>query len=332
MSELRKDPVTGRWVIIASERAKRPRQHSVIDFSADLEPCPFCPGNEAMTPAEVLAYRDPQTQPNSPGWHVRVVPNKYPALERSAVRQAQNDGLYESMNGVGVHEVIIESSEHVTDIGRLSEEQIALVLRAYGERLRHWRQAQRWRYLLLDKNQGERAGATLEHVHSQLVALASVPKDIVDKTDSMLKHYASSGRCIYCEMIERAIDRQECLVSSDEHFIVLCPFAPRFAYETWILPRDHAPVFEQISDVDIIALARALRDTFARLNLATDNPPFNYVIHTGAKAETASHHYHWHMEIMPQLTRAAGFEWGTGTHINPVAPEAAARLLRDARI
>jgi UDPglucose--hexose-1-phosphate uridylyltransferase len=332
MSEFRKDPVTGRWVIIASERAKRPRQHSVIDFSADIEPCPFCPRNEAMTPAEVLAYRDPQAPPNSPGWRVRVVPNKYPALEKSAVWQAQNDGLYESMNGVGVHEVIIESPEHVTDIGRLSETQIALVLRAYGDRLRHWRQDQRWHYLLIYKNQGERAGATLEHVHSQLVALPSVPKDSVDKTASMLKHYASTGRCIYCEMVEKEIDRQERLVSSDEHFIVLCPFAPRFAYETWILPRDHAPVFEQSSETDTIALARTLRDTIRRLNRALDNPPFNYVIQSNPKPESANGPYHWHMEIMPQLTRAAGFEWGSGTHINPLSPEAAARLLRDARI
>jgi UDPglucose--hexose-1-phosphate uridylyltransferase len=332
MSELRKDPVTGRWVIIASERAKRPQQRNIVDASAEIEPCPFCAGNEALTPPEVLAYRKTRAQPNSSGWSVRVVPNKYPALEPGAVWHADHDGLYEEMNGVGVHEVIIESPEHVTNVGSLSAKQIDLVLRAYQERLRHWRNDSRWPCLLIYKNQGERAGATLEHVHSQLVALPSVPKDIADKTASMLKHYASTDRCIYCAMIEKEIDRQERLVSRDEHFIVLCPFAPRFAYETWILPREHAPVFEQSSETDTIALARTLRDTITKLNGALDNPPFNYVIHTSPIAEPANRHYHWHMEIMPQLTRAAGFEWGSGTHINPVSPEAAARLLRDARI
>lgn len=330
MSEFRKDPVTGRWVIIAAERAKRPRQRSVVNSSAGIEPCPFCAGNEVMTPAEVLAYRDPLAPPNSPGWRVRVVPNKYPALEASAARQTQNDGLYESMNGVGVHEVIIESSEHVTDVGQLSEEQITLVLRAYRARLRHWREDPRWRYLLVYKNQGERAGATLEHVHSQLIALPAMPKEVVDKIDGMKRHYASTGRCIYCEMIEKEIAHRERLVSNHDRFIVLCPFAPRFAYETWILPRVHAPVFEESSEPDAIALARTLRDTLARLNQTVDEPPFNYVIHTSPIEDPASSHYHWRMEIMPQLTRAAGFEWGSGTHINPVAPEVAAGLLRSA--
>lgn len=330
MSECRRDPVTGRWVVIASERAKRPQHQNVTGPSAGLEPCPFCAGNEAMTPAEVLAYRDARARPNSPGWRVRVVPNKYPAFEASAVWQTQTDGLYESMNGVGVHEVIIESSEHVTDIGQLSEEQIALVLRAYRERLRHWRQDRRWRYLLVYKNQGERAGATLAHVHSQLVALPSVPKDIVDKTAGMIGHYEATGRCIYCAMIEKEIVHRERLVSNDDRFIVLCPFAPRFAYETWILPRDHVPTFEQSSEADAIALARTLHDTLARLNRAVDEPPFNYVIHTSPIEDPARSHYHWRMEIMPQLTRTAGFEWGSGTHINPVAPEVTAGLLRRA--
>ena len=181
------------------------------------------------------------------------------------------------MNGVGVHDVIIESSEHVTDIGRLSEEQIALVLRAYRERLRHWRQDQRWRYLLIYKNQGERAGATLKHVHSQLVALPSVPKDIVDKTAGMIGHYEATGRCIYCAMIEKEIVHRERLVSNDDRFIVLCPFAPRFAYETWILPgitrRRSSSARERIPS----PRAHAARH-LARLNRAGDEPPFNYVI------------------------------------------------------
>lgn len=329
MSELRKDPVSGAWVIIAADRAKRPQQNA---SAGGMEPCPFCTGNEAMTPPEVFTYRESPGKPNSPGWSVRVVPNKYPALEQSAQWHIKKEGLLKSMNGVGVHEVIIESPEHVTDLGGLSKKQIALVLRAYQQRLRHWRDDPRWQHLMVYKNQGERAGASLEHVHSQLVALPTVPKDIVDKIDRMRNHRETTGRCIYCEMIEMEIKRQERLVRFDGQFAVFCPYAPRFAYETWILPMNHAPVFEEISENEVLVMANTLRDTLARLRLAAKHPPFNYVIYTGSKTVSEQGHYHWHMEIMPQLTRAAGFEWGSGAHINPVAPETAARLLRDARV
>jgi UDPglucose--hexose-1-phosphate uridylyltransferase len=327
MPELRKDPISGRWVIIATDRAKRPHQHG----STATEPCPFCPGNEAMTPPEVLAYRR-SGDSNAPGWSLRVVPNKYPALEQTAQYLPRKDGLLESTNSAGVHEVIIESPEHVTDIGSLSKEQIALVLRAYQQRLLHWRNDPRWQYLMIFKNQGELAGASLEHVHSQLVALPAIPNDIVDQIDRMSKHRETTGRCIYCEMIEREIERGERLVWLNKRFVVLCPYAPRFSYEICILPIDHRPVFEDILAQEMATLANTLLDTLARLSVVANDPPFNLVIYTSPKLASADGHYHWHMEIMPQLTRAAGFEWGLGAHLNSVTPETAARLLRDARI
>jgi UDPglucose--hexose-1-phosphate uridylyltransferase len=330
MPEFRQDPITGRWVIIASERAKRPHHLSGNSAKTQSLPCPFCEGNEAMTPPEIWSLRPSSTRANAPGWRLRVVPNKYPALEDLGQWRMNSKGIYQSRTGVGAHEVIIESATHRIHMGELSEEEFADVLRAYRKRMRVLRNDPRWRYLLIYKNQGERAGATLEHIHSQLIALPTIPKEAVDELNSAKKHFASTGRCIYCDIVHREVARGERLVSDSEQFVVLCPFAPRFAYETWILPKNHAAAFEQSSDADILAAAHSLRDVIIRLNRALDDPPFNYFIHSIPIRDAEPTHYHWHIEILPQLTRAAGFEWGSGAHMNSVAPEDAARLLRDA--
>jgi UDPglucose--hexose-1-phosphate uridylyltransferase len=328
MSELRQDAVTGRWVIIAAERSKRPGQIGNNRAPAPSPPCPFCPGNEALTPPEIFAQRPEHTRADAPGWQIRVVPNTYPALEDSGTLTMNQHGIYRSMNGLGAHEVIIESPEHIVDMGMLSADQLANVLRVYRARMRALRRDPRWRYLLLYKNHGERAGASLEHVHSQLIALPTLPKETSGELDGVERHFESTGRCIYCETIEREVERGERLVLNSERFAALCPFAPRFAYESWILPKNHGAVFEESQDKDIVAFARILHELIARLNRALDQPPFNYVIHS-IPPQSESNHYHWHMKILPRLAHAAGFEWGSGCHMNSVAPEDAARLLRN---
>jgi UDPglucose--hexose-1-phosphate uridylyltransferase len=328
MSEVRKDPVTGRSVIIAPERDKRPRQRDPRNHLARSELCPFCAGNEALTPPEVWARRDVNTQPNTPGWRVRVVPNKYPALEDCGTWTNRQEGIYESWAGFGVHQVIIESPDHLVNPGMLSEEQFADVLSAYRDRMRDLQRDSRWEYLLLYKNQGNLAGATLEHIHSQLVALPFVPTQAIDELRGAKMHHKLTGSCIYCDVIQPELEHGERLVSASERFVALCPFASRFAYETWILPKNHQAAFVESSEADILALAGALRDVITRLNCALANPPFNYFIHSTPVHETASTHFHWHIEILPQLARAAGFEWGSGSHMNSVAPEDAAGLLR----
>ena len=330
MPEFRQDPVTGRWVIIAPARNARPRYIEIASEQKRTEPCPFCAGNESMTPPEVWADRDSKAEANSPGWRVRVVANKYPALENSSTRFNPKKGLYQTMGGVGIHEVIIESPEHVVNLSALSKEQIVDILCAYRARLSVLKDDRRWRYLLIYKNHGERAGATLEHVHSQLVAMPVVPKEAQDEIDGMRRHFDATRRCIYCDIIQSESGQGERLVFRSNRFITLCPFASRFGYETWILPKNHAANFEQSSDGDITALAESLSAFTAKLNLVRDNAPFNLVIHSAPNEESVDQRYHWHMEILPQITRAAGFEWGTGVHMNSVAPEDAARLLRDA--
>ena len=332
MSEFRQDPITGRWVIIASARASRPCHIRVPGNQTRAESCPFCAGNEAMTPPEVWAERDSNSERNSPGWRVRVVANKYPALEDGGEWSGKNDGLYRAMNGLGVHEVIIESPEHVVRMSALRKEQFERILRAYQVRLGALRNDPRWRYAFIYKNHGERAGATFEHIHSQLVALPFVPREARDEISGARRHFETTRRCIYCDIIRRECKLGHRLVFESEFFVALCPYAPRFGYETWIVPKNHAPRFEQSAEHEIAAFAETLRAVIVKLNGVTDNPPFNYVIHSASSEESAGEHYHWHLEILPQMTRAAGFEWGTAVHMDSIAPEDAARLLRNAPV
>ena len=324
MPEIRKDPVTGRAIIIAAERAKRPRH----DGAKQESPCPFCAGNEAMTPPEVFAYRDAKSLPDAPGWTVRVVPNKYPALANEGVWSSRRRGVYESTAGLGVHEVIIESPAHVVDVAALDEKQLAAILRVYRGRMLDLRKDDRWRSILLYKNQGAPAGATLEHVHSQLIALPETPEQLRAEINGARRYYEAKGRCLFCEMIGQDIEGGERLVAEHERWGVLCPYAARFPFEIWILPKRHAPYFELSSDQDLAELAYCLRDALARVNRVLDHPPFNYLIHSHPFDGAETRHYHWHIEILPKLVQVAGFEWGSGMFINPVAPEDAARLLR----
>jgi UDPglucose--hexose-1-phosphate uridylyltransferase len=328
MPEFRQDPITGRCVIIASNRAKRPRHHDgQTEFAYSLE-CPFCEGNEHMTPPEIYAQREAQSLKDTPGWLVRAVPNKYPALEDDGRWSEADRSIYGTSPGVGVHEVIIEVPRHIVNIGVLDENQFVNILRAYQSRLNTLRKDPRWRCLLIYKNQGEAAGATLEHVHSQVIALPFVPKEVSDEITGANHHYRSTGVCFYCAMNRTESAGGTRLIGSTDRFVALCPFAPRFPYETWIVPKRHSASFESTSNEDICDLARALRNVILKLNGALQNPALNYFIHS-LPQESADHQYHWHIEILPQIVKAAGLEWGSGIHLNSVSPEDAARLLRE---
>jgi UDPglucose--hexose-1-phosphate uridylyltransferase len=327
MPEFRKDPATRRWIIISSERAKRP-QAGIGHASEQPTRCPFCAGNEEDTPPEVLAYRDRNTPADRPGWSVRVVPNKYPALAPDSTAIDRSGGFYEMRAGSGVHEVIIETPEHVLNTHSLDERQLAAVLRAYRDRMLHLAADKRWRYLLVYKNEGRDAGATLEHVHSQLIALPHVPTEVLDEIRAARRYHRTNSGCLYCAIIKKETGEGARIVSESERFVVLCPFAPRFPFETWILPKIHAACFERCSDQDYEELARCLRQTLTGLHRRLEKVPFNYIIHSAPTSKSSHPYYHWHMEILPKLGRAAGFEWGSGSFMNPIAPEEAARLLR----
>jgi UDPglucose--hexose-1-phosphate uridylyltransferase len=329
MPELRKDPIMGRWVIIATERARRPSDFAHTREVRKKSECALCGGHENETPPEVLAYRSNGAQPNSPGWSVRVVPNKFPALRIEGELGRRGEGMFDLMNGIGAHEVIIETPDHTADLAELSERQIEDVLWSYHDRVHDLKRDRRFRYILIFKNHGAEAGASLEHAHSQLIALPIIPLNVAEELNGAREYYRHRERCLFCDLINQELDNPVRLVAQNNQFVTVCPFAPRFPMETWILPKTHGGAFELITKHEYRNLARALRDTLRRLNKVLDHPPYNYVIHSSPVSEPADGYYHWHIEVMPKLTKVAGFEWGTGFYINPVPPEEAARHLRE---
>ncbi|MGH9773689.1 MAG: galactose-1-phosphate uridylyltransferase [Candidatus Acidiferrales bacterium] len=333
MPELRKDPVTGRWVIISTDRGKRPSdfvRESVVIKGTGF--CPFCPGNESKTPPEILAYGRNGTGRDTSGWSVRVVPNKFPALGIEGDLDREGEGLFDRMNGVGAHEVIIETPDHKSTLASLPEKSVEEVLWAFRDRVLDLKNDRRFRYILIFKNHGEAAGASLEHTHSQLIALPIVPKRVREEVDSGRRYYELKERCIFCDMIKQELETEKRVILENGDFIALAPYAPRFPFETWILPRPHSSAFEYQQSPVFSSLAKLLRDLLQRLDAVLDHPAYNYVIHTSPVGEEINEHYHWHIEMMPKLTKVAGFEWGTGFYINPTPPEESARFLREAQL
>ena len=332
MPELRKDPINRRWVIIATERAARPTdfKHEPVSEN-DIEKCPFCEGRESRTPPELFTVGRDGTAPNTPGWRVRVVSNKFPALRIEGDTDRSHEGMFTRMDGVGAHEVIIETTNHSTHLGLLPVDHVADVMRAYLHRYRDLRGDQRFAYALLFRNHGRTAGASLSHPHSQLIALPVVPKRAREELEASERYFGRQGQCIFCAMIAQEAAMRERLVWEDEHFIAVVPYAARFPFEVWLLPRGHQADFADVAPEMVTPLARSLRETLHRLHSSLANPPYNFIIHSMPYREDVRHSYHWHIEIFPRLTQVAGFEWGSGFYINPVVPEDAARYLREAK-
>lgn len=329
MPELRKDPVTGRWVVIAPDRQKRPNDFRIERASVlGAENCPFCPGHESMTPPEVLAYRPDGGPADSGGWEVRVVPNKIPALCLDGAPGRQTEGLFEQMNGVGAHEVIIESPEHSKTLAMMSEPEIERVLWAYRERMNDLKRDRRLRYILIFKNQGPSAGATLAHTHSQLIGLPIVPDYMRDEIEGARRHFSEKRCCLFCDIIRQEAADGRRVVHENGEVIALSPWAPRFPYETWLLPKMHGARFEDAPRQQYEGLARMIKSVLMRIDRALERPDYNLLIHSLPFSEQAADLYHWHVEILPKLTRTAGFEWGTGFYINTTSPEEATRTLR----
>ncbi|MBI4712105.1 MAG: galactose-1-phosphate uridylyltransferase [Planctomycetes bacterium] len=330
MPELRKEPILGRWVIIASERAKRPDDFkSPVPKSPRAGPCPFCEGQEATTPPEIYALRPNGLPKDGKGWDVRVVPNKFPALMIEGNLEKRGKGIYDQMRGIGAHEVIIETPQHLLSVAALPTEHIQKIIQVYKDRLLDLKKDARLVFGLVFKNVGDAAGASLEHTHSQLVATPVTPIRIEQEMKGCKTFFNHRGRCLFCDIIMQDIEDEQRIVINDEHFIAISPFASRFPFETWILPKQHLTHFENITSHLIAPLADILRKVFSKLEKSLNNPPYNMLIHTTPFNLEESEYYHWHIEIIPRITRVAGFEWGTGFYINPVPPENAAAFLRE---
>jgi len=333
MSELRQDPVTGVWVVIAPERKKRPRlfhRGSARDLTGSKD-CPFCAGNEGLTPPEILAVRPPGTPAGGPGWQLRVFPNRFPALRVEGNLERRGDGLYDRMNGIGAHEVIVESPDHATQLADLPPAAMNRVLTVFQQRIRDLKNDLRLRYVMIFKNQGPAAGASLPHTHSQLVALPVVPLRVRQELEGARRHFQQKERCLFCDIVAQEIADGQRLVWEDAMACVVAPYAPRFPFELAIYPRRHGARFEDCPESELAGVGAALTTALGRLNLALKNPDYNLVLHNAPSAPGDEASFHWHFEVMPALGSVAGFEWGSGFSINPIPPEEAAAVLREVR-
>jgi UDPglucose--hexose-1-phosphate uridylyltransferase len=331
MPELRKDPVSGRWVIVSTERAARSSDFAAVKEGArEPQTCPFDPGNEQMTPPEVFALRANGTAPNAPGWTLRVVPNRFPALIIEHQLERHGEGVYDRMTGVGAHEVIIETPEHNLDLADLDDQSFRNVLGAYAERVSDLAKDVRFKYVLVFKNHGVAAGASLRHSHSQLIATPVVPKLVEEELAGSRQYYDFRERCIFCDLLKQERESGRRVVLENDLFVMFQPFAPRFPFESWIMPRRHVGTFGELTGTELSALASVLKETLCRLNRVLGHPDYNYVAHIAPLREPDIEYYHFHIEVMPKRTTIAGFEWGSGFFINPVPPEDAAKYLKEA--
>jgi len=332
MSELRQNRATKRWVIVAGERARRPDDFKVAEPTKPLpihDPlCPFCPGNESKTPAEVLALRDPSSSANGPGWQLRVVPNKFPALRPVGdLERREEHDFFRKMDGLGVHEVIIESPRHNESIGTMTYRKVEQIMLIYRDRYIQLGTDPRFQLVTIFRNQGQRAGTSLAHPHSQLIATPIVPSRTRHMLEEAMRHYDDWGSCVFCDMIREELAAKKRIVLETADFVVFEPFASRVPFETWILPKKHNASFGNISAGETRKCARALRRVLGSMHRLLGDFDYNYHISTAPFKDANESYYHWHISILPRLTTQAGFELGSGIYITVAFPEDTARYL-----
>jgi len=342
MPELRKDPVIGRWVIIATERARRPDQfNGRTNGTPKVDgPCPFCEGNESQTPSEIYALRPNRSAANFPGWNLRIVPSISPFLKIEGDLQRRGKGVYDLMHGIGAHEVVIETNQHIANMADLNEEQIAKVITCYIDRINDLEKDIRFKYVLVFKNYGWPAGGgRIRHTRSQLIATPVNPKRVKEELAGARLYYDYHERCVFCDLIKQELESKDRLILDIDGFIAVVPFASRFPFEVWVLPKKHSCDFTSLDSRQRLELAKTMKKVLSKLKIGLNDPPYNYVLHTAPfrrqKAgywKSIDYDYHWHIEIIPRITRIAGFEWGTGFYICPIAPEEAADFLRKAEV
>ena len=327
MAEFRRDPVDGKWVIIAPERKRMLKEFSPEPYPATERRCPFCPGNESLTPPELFAFRQPGTGANQPGWRVRVIPNREPILRTELELEKEGIGSYDRVSGIGAHEVIIETPEHNQTYSLLSENHLKEIYLAWKQRILDLKNDFRLKYVLVFKNYGLSAGAVIPHPHSQLIALPIAPKQILEELRGGEEYFRFKERCIFCDIISQELESKERVVFENSRFLLICPWAPIFPFELWAVPKEHLPVFEESDEETLAGLAEAIKFGMIQLEKTLGDFHFNLVLHNLPFYLSSSPGFHWHIEIMPRLSRVAGFEYGSGFYVNPVPPEESARWL-----
>jgi len=326
MAELRREPIARRWVVITKDPIRGPNDY--LPYKPPYErpepkgPCPFCPGNEEMTPKEIFSLR-----PEGTKWSVRVIPNKFPFFRIEGDFDRRADGMYDTMEAIGAHEIVIESPEHQHLFATMAPEQIERVLLAYRERLLDLKRDVRLQQVLILKNY---PGIFNHHPHSHILAMPVLPRGIDDEIGGALDYYRRKDRCIFCDIIKEEISRKQRVVLETVHFLVFCPFASRYPFETWIIPKVHSADFHDLSREMTADLAGAIQSVFASFHSLLSDPPYSVVFHTSPyQSRFHRDEYHWHIEIRLRIGLREGFEWATGFFVNPTPPEHAAAFLRE---
>lgn len=330
MSEIRQNRLTGEWVIIAPERANRggnlkhpplPEELPTLDAN-----CPFCPGNEAVAGQEVFRVADPRGE-----WVLRSIVNKFSVLSPSGAVSPAESAVpgHESVNGVGLHEVLVEGREHHLTAGLFSIARVEQILRAYRHRFQAFYADPRVRHVIVFKNHGADAGASQQHPHSQIVGLPIVPGQVMDRLDRARRTFDESGRCLACTLIQQETEQACRIVAENASFIVFVPYAALSPYHLWIFPKAHAACFSEMPEEHLPALAEIVRTILAKLHGLLRNPPFNLVLRSLGPADKTASHFHWYISIVARVNKTAGFELGTGMYVNPSRPEVCAQALRD---
>jgi UDPglucose--hexose-1-phosphate uridylyltransferase len=342
LSELRWDPLKDNWTILTKGHSRRPQDFILRQTETQSTTCSLCGGHENLTAAELYACRPSGSAPNQPGWLVRVVPNRAPVLRIEGDLNSRAEGLYDQMSGIGAHEVIIETPDHDKQMADLSLSHLTEVLKAYRVRMLDLRNDSRFRYLFVFKNFGREASAKLDHSHSQLIAVPLLPPLVSKELETSRAHYERKKRCLICDLLRQERKSKDRIVYDDGKLVVYAPYASRFPFELMLAPIAHQHDYCSLNDSQLQQLASVLRSTLLRLRWTLRDPAYSFSLHTAPPVHRRrervdewtcmSYYYHWYIEIHPKLTQEAGFEWGSGFHINPTAPEEAAAYLRRANI
>lgn len=327
MPELRLNLVTREWVIIATERAKRPtdfKNHRERLLHPEYLPnCPFCAGNERKTPAERFRL------PDGENWKIRVVANKYPALLSDGEKKRVDGGIRRTVAGVGIHEVIVETPVHNTTTALLDQSRVEDLIKVYKSRFIEAHKDQRVEHAIIFKNHGEGAGTSLDHPHSQLIATPVVPVQFRDRVQAALHYFDDTGDCLICSILRKDMEDGTRVILDTPHFLTFIPYAALSPFHTWIFPKRHSAAFSSITDEEAADLSYCLKTLLSKFYYGLDDPDYNYVIRSSRPQDCSNEYCHWYLSVVPRLTMSAGFEMGSGMFINTSLPEKNAEYLRN---
>lgn len=332
MPQLRQNYILKEWVIIATERAKRPEQlkenKNIMDPNVPVfdENCPFCPGNEEKSGNTTEFFRNG----NGKDWKLRVIPNKFPALSPMEGEEARvnTSGYLRWMDGIGNHEVLIESPKHNLTIATMEQENVLDVLKAYQIRLGSLMDLEHVESVILFRNHGTRAGASLIHPHSQIIALPIIPRDVIARMNESIRFHEEHRECIFCRVMKSEMDDGSRVIIDGKHFVVFVPYAAYSPFSMWIYPKRHCSSFCDVTHEELVELSSVLRQALRKLYFGLNDPDYNYIIRSSPKGYQNSAFFHWYLTIVPRMTRTAGFELGSGMYINPTIPEENAAYLK----